>query len=107
MLMGSGFLQARQIQKCVWDPQSGHVISEELIAKGGIMTAEFNRTNDRILVTDSGGGVGVWEMPHCPHPGPAWLADLLEAMAGERLDADGGTHVVPVSALVSLRDQLL
>lgn len=71
------------------------------------MTAEFNRTNDRILVTDSGGGVGVWEMPHCPHPGPAWLADLLEAMAGERLDADGGTHVVPASALVSLRDQLL
>jgi eukaryotic-like serine/threonine-protein kinase len=71
----------------VWDAETGHPVSEN-IRHGSVNDAEFSR-DGRWIITGGGGNPRalIAEVPPGTLPIPPWLADLAEALGGQRLDA--------------------
>ena len=90
----------------IWDAQTGHVLSEPLRHEGAVNYAEFSPDGRQVLTCSQDGTAKVWPVLAPPVPAPAWLPEVAEALAGERMDAENQNQPVPVEALYRLREQL-
>jgi WD40 repeat protein len=73
----------------IWDSRSGQPLSENLEHRSSVRSAQFTR-DGRWLVTGSDDGFGhIWEMPERLGSAPPWLAEVAEAVGGEKLDQQG------------------
>jgi len=50
--------------------------------------------------------VRIWEIAVAEQPAPAWLPELAEAVAGERLTPQGAPVEVPASQFLQLKSRL-
>jgi eukaryotic-like serine/threonine-protein kinase len=88
----------------VWDATSGLPISEPLAHPGPVVRLEFSPDGRRLLIF--GGQPRVWDVIAAPAPAPAWFCDLVEAVAGFRLAADGQLLPVGPEAIATWRERL-
>jgi len=72
----------------IWDARTGQPISTPLENQDSVVSASFS-PDAKCVVTASGLIARVWDIAPSTAP-PAWLPDILEAQAFERLD-NGGT----------------
>jgi hypothetical protein len=68
--------------------------------------AEFSPDGDSIVTVSGGNQAHVWEVPSAPMPPPLWLADLAEALVGQRITSEGVSKSVSPSELLRLKHEL-
>jgi eukaryotic-like serine/threonine-protein kinase len=91
----------------IWDAQTGYQLSEPLEHSGRVTYAEFSPDGSRLLTSSRDKTVRIWPvMPLPVVPAPPWLADLAEALAGQRIKADNVTEAVLVQDLYNLSSAL-
>src|SRR5262249_7549321 len=91
----------------IWDTLTGLPLSEPLVHEAPIYFAEFGHDGDCVLAISSLiNAVCIWEVPSVTGPAPVWLAELAEAIAGQRINADGISEVAPVEELLRLKEQI-
>jgi hypothetical protein len=90
----------------VWEAASGLPLSEPLRHAAAVIYAEFSPDGTRILTASRDHTARLWDLPQAPIPVPAWLPDLAEAVAGQRMDARDMSIAVPVAELFKLRQRL-
>jgi WD40 repeat protein len=90
----------------LWDPETGHPVSEPMRHGARVMNAEFSPDGSRVVTFSSDKGVRIWEVAQAPLPVPDWLPALAEAVAGQRMDEQEVSEVLPVEALYRLKQTL-
>ena len=60
-----------------------------------------------MVTASSDGTARIWDTPVVPLPMPAWLSELAEALAGQRLTAHGLTQSLTGDELLDLKQRLL
>lgn len=89
-----------------WDAEYGIPLGTPHVLKGELVTGRYS-PDGRHLVVASGEGGG-WILPHHPAPvrPPPWLAELAEAVVGERILENGSTQLVGVEEFLDFRRRL-
>ncbi|MBN2505510.1 MAG: protein kinase [Verrucomicrobia bacterium] len=82
----------------VWDTQRGVALTDPIPAGEPVAGVRFDQCGG-CVITDRG---RAWSIAQAHAPAPGWLADLAEAVAGVRLDAQGAPEPVPAAAFESL-----
>jgi len=90
----------------IWDTATGMPVSESLLHNDAVFHAEFGADGRWMASGGDDGQVRLWEVPFAPHPIPAWLADLAEAVGGLRFNTDNMLESVPTDDLWRLRRRL-
>ena len=90
----------------LWDAATGHPVSEALRHLGRVSHAEFSPDGRRVITASQDGTARIFEVPTLPASVPPWLADLAEAVAGQRLDERNASQPVPFAQLHRLRQSL-
>ncbi len=90
----------------VWEAASGLPLSEPLRHTAPVLYTEFSPDGTRILTASRDQTARVWDLPQASIPVPAWLPELAEAVAGQRMDARDMSSAVPVAELFKLRQRL-
>jgi WD40 repeat protein len=72
----------------IWDAETGAPLGDPIKHDDIVWEARFSSDGKR-LVTVSGNQARVWDVGPRSVPAPPWLAELAEAMSGERLNAQG------------------
>lgn len=91
----------------VWDTATGHLVSEPMPHKGQVSDAEFSPDDSLIVTGALDNEVRLWPVVPAPAPPPAWLPDLAEALAGQRLQGNNVSEPLPVERLFQLRQVIL
>jgi WD40 repeat protein len=87
----------------IWDTASGLQVSEPLRHGGKVNSAEFSSDGRWLLTASADGRARLWEVLSMPVAAPVWLADLAEALAGQRINAEGGIEPVAAERLVDIK----
>jgi len=90
----------------LWDVMTGHALSDRMQHESSVRYAEFSADGKRVLTASSDGTARVWDVIKAPSPVPAWLPQLGEAVAGQRIEERETGVVVPVEELYRLRQRL-
>ncbi len=90
----------------LWEPVTGHQIGEPLLHGERVESAEFSPDGTRVLTASSDSTARLWPVLEFPTPAPAWLPELAEALAGQRLDDNDVSQPVSVESLHRLRQRL-
>ncbi|HXG46078.1 MAG TPA: hypothetical protein VNO52_00505, partial [Methylomirabilota bacterium] len=90
----------------LWDPATGHQLGEPLRHGARVTYAEFSPDGQRVLTSSWDGTARIWPVLEAPVPAPAWLPELAEALAGQRLDEQDVSQPVSIEALLQLRQRL-
>jgi WD40 repeat protein len=91
---------------CVWDAATGYQLSEPWRHEGRVTHAEFDRDGALVATSSWDDTVRLWPIVAAPLPAPDWLLDLAEALAGQRINQNNVSEVVPVMSLFRLRQTL-
>lgn len=89
----------------LWDATSGLPWSEPLDHASGVLRVAFSPEGHRLL-TFGGGRAHLWQVLRAPAPAPPWLAELIEAIAGQRWQPDGGFEPASPTPLLELRERV-
>lgn len=89
----------------VWDAHTGQPVSEPMRHKGDGGSASFT-PDGRYVLTTKYEGTLVWPTTFVSEPIPAWFPELVEAVAGQRLNSEGGFDSLPPEAVLKYRTQL-
>jgi len=91
----------------VWDTESGNPASEPLRHGMAVLTASFSPDGGRIVTASRDTTAQVWDVAgHLESPLPAWIAELAEALGGQRFN-ENGLLVPAAKSIVTLRQELL
>jgi WD40 repeat protein/tetratricopeptide (TPR) repeat protein len=90
----------------VWDASTGQPLTDPLRHGGAIDAAQFSPDGKWVATAVNGDNDRFWEVPIVMPPVLPWLAELAEAVAGQRINEKGISEAVPVSELFRLRRQL-
>ncbi len=90
----------------IWDARTGYPISEPLQHGDRVGRVRFLPDGRRIVTASSDGTARFWEVVSAPSPVAPWLADLAEALAGRRINAQRETEPVSPDTLQKLRQEL-
>ncbi|MCI0747857.1 MAG: protein kinase, partial [Verrucomicrobia subdivision 3 bacterium] len=86
----------------IWDSETGHPVSETI--RSVARSAEFSRDGQWIITAGEDRHAIILEVPPRTLPSPAWLAELAEAVGGQRLDArNTSENVSPAELLRRVR----
>jgi hypothetical protein len=88
----------------LWDSDSGLPMSEPLAHPGPVARLAFSPDGQRLLTF--GGESKLWDVIEAPTPVPGWFCELVEAVAGFRLAADGQGLPAGPEAIATLRERL-
>jgi WD40 repeat protein len=67
---------------------------------------EFSPDGRWVLSASWDGTARLWEVPSISSPIPGWLSELAEAVAAQRLNAQGSIELVPMEELLSIKRKL-
>jgi len=90
----------------LWDPETGHPVSEPMRHGARVTNAEFSPDGSRVVTFSSDKAVRIWEVTQAPLPVPDWLPALAEAVAGQHINDQEVSEVLPVEVLYRLRQTL-
>ncbi len=88
------------------DTRTGLAMNDPFRHGAAVHDARVHADGARLLMVGADQAVSVWEIDQVPVPAPGWLADLAEAIAGERTDQDDLAEAVPAAAAYELRQRL-
>jgi eukaryotic-like serine/threonine-protein kinase len=91
---------------CLWDVATGYRIGEPLRHAAAVTYAEFSHDGTRILTSSVDKSARIWEVVMAPVPAPEWLPEIAEALAGQRLNHQDVSEMVPVETLYRLKEKL-
>lgn len=94
----------------IWDTASGLPLSETLPggqrSTASIHHVTFSPDGQLVAAALDSGEVLLFEVPAPPVPAAPWLAQLAEAVAGQRLDSNDNFEAVSPKELLDLRQQI-
>lgn len=90
----------------LWDAETGFRLGGPLQHEDWVTHVAVSPDGRRVVTTSADKTARVWDITTIPGSVPAWVADLAEAVAGQRIDAAGVRHPVPLDRLLELRKQL-
>lgn len=90
----------------LWDVSTALPVSAPFRHGERVSSAHFSPGGTRILTASFDRTARIWEVVRAEPPAPAWLPDLAEAIAGERMDTHGGWEGVSVGRCFALRRRL-
>lgn len=73
----------------LWDTATGLALNDGFRHSSAIVSIDFSPVGDSLMVVPKNGDLTLYELLIPSFPAPGWLADLAEAVAGQRLDASG------------------
>jgi hypothetical protein len=95
---------ADKVASRVWDVATGLPLTEPIPHEGPMLRAWFLAGRDEILTATHRGVLARFRFWEARAAAPAWLPEMAEALAGRRLDPNGGVHPAPVDVLDRLRN---
>jgi hypothetical protein len=90
----------------VWDAQTGHALSEPLQHQAELWSAQFSPDGRWVVTASADGTARIWELSLAPAPASGWLAELAEAVAGQRLNERRLSEPVAAGQLLRLQQEL-
>jgi WD domain, G-beta repeat len=90
----------------LWDAASGYPVGEPIEHKGSLRRVQFSADGRRLFTGSDIGSMRISDNPTPPPAAPEWFCDLVEALAGRRLDPHGNIEPVSHETLGRLRDSL-
>jgi WD40 repeat protein len=91
----------------IWEVATGLPVSEPLPHTSKVVCLAFSPDGRWLATGTAGGSVHMWEAPRLGESPPPWMADLAEALVGQRLDESNQAGAVSVDRLGALREALL
>ena len=88
----------------VWEAATGFPVTEPLGGDVRTTSLLWEKDGRHFLTASKNGNLLRWRSPEAK-PGPAWLSDLAESLAGKRSEPGGGSVPVTVDRLAELRRQ--
>jgi WD40 repeat protein len=89
----------------LWDARTGYALSEPLLHSGEIRCIQFSPDGRRCLSTAGSDALRLWDVVNAPAPAPTWFCDLVEAVAGKRLNSSRDVEVVSREAIRPFRER--
>jgi hypothetical protein len=86
-----------------WDSATGLPISEPLRHASWVHSVDFSPQGDRLATVAFLSNAQVWEVPRFSLPVPAWLPELVEAVADQEQDASGNLKPVSADTLLQIK----
>jgi WD40 repeat protein len=90
---------ADKTESRIWDVATGLPLTEPTPHEGPLLRAWFLPESSEVLTATHRGVLARWSFELAPVPAPSWLPELAEALAGRRLDSEGGIHPAPAEVL--------
>ena len=90
----------------LWDTATGLALNDGFHHSSAISSISFSPGGDSLLVAPKDGDLTLYELLSPAFPAPKWLADLAEAVAGQRLDASGKLENTSPRKFNQLRESL-
>jgi WD40 repeat protein len=91
----------------LWDVATGLPLTEPLPRPGEGLAAKFSPYERWVLITSKEQPMAyVWGVPLYLPPVPAWLPELAEALAGQRVDALGRSDFVSCQNVLRIKQKL-
>jgi WD40 repeat protein len=90
----------------LWDAQTGQALSEPLAHAAEVWSALFSPDGRWVVTALADGTARIWEVLQASPPAPGWLAELAEAVAGQRLNARRVSEPVSASDFGRLKREL-
>jgi WD40 repeat protein/serine/threonine protein kinase len=90
----------------LWDAQTGYPIGEPVLHTNQVTAVEFTRDGQRFLSISKFGCVRIRAAAMAPVPVPPWFCDLVEAVAGKRLNANGDAEPLSLGSVLLLSEKL-
>lgn len=90
----------------LWDTSTGLALNDGFHHSSAIRSICFSPGGESLLVVPKDGDATLYELLNPSFPAPKWLADLAEAVAGQRLDASGKLENTSPGKFFQLRASL-
>ena len=90
----------------LWDATTGIALNDGFKHSSEIVSASFSPDGELLMVVPKKGDVTVYELLAPVYPAPPWLADLGEAVAGQRLGPGGKLERTSPRKFFELRRQM-
>ncbi|MBI2947208.1 MAG: WD40 repeat domain-containing protein [Verrucomicrobia bacterium] len=90
----------------IWDGLTGQPLTEPLRHQGLVHCVQFSPDGERVVTASNDQTARVWEVPKPPLPIPSWVADLAEAVAGQRVNHAGISEPTSVTNLSKIGRRL-
>ena len=87
----------------VWDVQTGHPLTEPLEHTHFLTACGFSPDGRAVFTASLDGTAKIWDTAFPTEAAPVWLAELAEAMGGQRFNARGIPEPVGAAELQKLR----
>jgi WD40 repeat protein len=91
----------------LWEARSGYPVSEPLKHRGKVTWVQFSPDGKQCLSIANSDVLQVWDVPQAPSPVPSWFCDLVEGVAGRRLDARGDWEPASAQGLEAIKKSQL
>jgi WD40 repeat protein len=87
----------------LWSAATGQPVAEPLAQARAVNAAHFSPDGRWVATVSDDWQAAVWRVLRPTQAPPAWLAELAEAVAGQRLGAAGAAEEMPATALLRLK----
>jgi WD40 repeat protein/serine/threonine protein kinase len=90
----------------VWDVATGLKLADPFRHSGWVVSARFSADGRQAITASLDQAARIWEVPCATSPIPSWLADVAEALAGQRLNASRIPEPVASTEYAQIKERL-